>query len=67
MRYAHDYVIKFTVYSDNQNECEITGEEIYQALRDRVANWNPASRMTYALYEATYDYETGEYTNQEEA
>ena len=68
MKYAHDYSVMFSVYSDNPNEREITDEEIIQALRTRIAEeLAHTNDVSVAHYECTYDYETGEYTNQGEA
>ena len=67
MKYAHDYSVMFSVYSDNPNEREITDEEIIQALRDRIAEeLAHTNDVSVAYYEATFDYETGEYINQKE-
>ena len=67
MKYAHDYSITFSVYSDNPNEREITDEEIIQALRTRIAELAHTNDVTVAHYEGTYDRETWEYIKQEEA
>ena len=63
--YAHDYIVRFSVYSEKPNHRDLTTAEILAALHELGSELTRTTEVGRGEvdFEQTYNYETGEYTN----